>query len=83
MSVSVFTQREIQLIIESLLYCASSEINHTKYHEDLIDSVQLAIKLRLENQNIPVSNVFFIKTDNIECPYTQEIVKFFPDLTNI
>jgi hypothetical protein len=75
-----FSTREIQLILESLLYCASTDLNHTLYHEDLVDVSKLAIKLRLLHQDIPIDNVFIIKDNITSSGYTQELLKYFPEL---
>ena len=80
MSDTEFTQEEIQLIIESLLYCASSEINHTKYHEDITKVIELAVKLRLKHQDIPLDNVYCFDGKTFTCPYVDEINKFFPEI---
>lgn len=74
------SSREIQLILESLLYCASIDLNHTLYHEDLIDVSGLAIKLRLAHLDIPIVNVFLSGEDIASSGYTQELLKYFPEL---
>lgn len=74
------SSKEIQLILESLLYCASTDLSHTLYHEDLIDVSSLAIKLRLSHQDISVANVFMSEDNIITSPYTDELLKYFPEL---
>lgn len=77
------TNRELQLIVEALLYCASTDIDHSRYQEDLLDTSQLAIKLRLQHQDISTSNVFFLHSEDNLSDYTSELLKYFPELTYI
>ena len=56
-----FSKREKQLILESLLYCVSLDLNHTQYNEELEEMKQLAIKIRMANQKIPIDNIHLSK----------------------
>jgi hypothetical protein len=80
MSLSTFSEREIQLIIESLLYCASVDLDHSQYQEDVVDMAQLAIKLRLKHQNISTKNIIFVKDTPFTDPLTKVVLNFFPEL---
>lgn len=76
------SNRELQLIKEALLYCISPDLDHTRYQEDLIDSLELLVKLRMSNSNVPVTNIVFVK-DLETSQFTSEILKFFPDIQKI
>lgn len=75
-----FLPREIQLIIESLLHLASPDVNHHLYYEDIKDSVELAIKLRMKYKSIPVDNVFFSKNSPYHGTFTGHIKQVFPEI---
>jgi hypothetical protein len=79
----VLSKKEIQLILESLLYFVSPELDHTRYQEDLIESTQLAIRLRMAHQNIPTSNIIFMENISEPSGYTSELLKFFPEISRI
>jgi len=74
------SKKEIQLTLESLLYCASSDFDHSQYCEDLIEISQLAIRLRLLHQEIPESNITFVKENPFTSQFTHELLKFFPEI---
>jgi hypothetical protein len=52
------TERDLQLIIESLLYTSCPEVNITPYKEEMEDMFDLALKLRKQNPTISTKNTF-------------------------
>lgn len=52
------TERDLQLIIESLLYTSCPEVNITPYKEEMEDMFGLAVKLRKQNPTISTKNTF-------------------------
>jgi hypothetical protein len=78
-----FSKREKQLILESLLYCVSLDLNHTQYNEELEEMKQLAIKIRMANQKIPIDNIHLSSGHNYSSPHTMDVLSFFPEITKI
>jgi hypothetical protein len=77
------SKREKQLILESLLYCASLDLDHTQYKDDLEEMKHLAVRIRLANQNIPLDNVRVSKKDVYMSPLTQDILDYFPEIISV
>lgn len=80
-----FSKKEIQLIVESLLYCASPDIVHTQYGEDIQDMLNLIVKIRSFYQDVPVYNVSlagFSFDEKYEYPQnnTKKLLLYFPEL---
>ena len=74
------SKEEFQIILESLLYTASIDLDHSQYQEDLIKITQLAIKLRLMYPQAYTTNVTYIEEISHPSSYTREILKFFPEI---
>lgn len=74
------SEEDLQIIMESLLYCASTDLDHTQYQEDLIKITQLAIKFRLMFPFVSTSNIIYVEGTPAPSSYTREILKFFPEI---
>ena len=78
------TEEELKTILESLLFSSSVDICADWYKEDIDLMLDILKKLRMDNQTVPVENVYV--SDNDDNQYSDEhidiILKYFPELIN-
>lgn len=78
----IFSENDLKLIVESLLYSASVDICANWYKEDVYNMVELAKKIRMSVQ-VPLENVYLIEDSQVEGyrdEVTETISNFFPEL---
>jgi hypothetical protein len=73
------THNQIKLIIETLLYAGSVDINSSWYKNDIEEIVELAIDLRKIASNIPLKNIYIFEEEYIDST-TKKILDYFPEL---
>lgn len=82
----LLTDEEIKIILECILFSSSVDISASWYKEDTNKMLDLAEKLRIRYNNIPVENVFISQLNEISESFmdeqTEKIVKFFPEIQN-
>lgn len=81
------TEEEIKIILECILFSSSVDISASWYKEDTDKMLQLAEKLRMRYNSIPVENVFISQLDESNESFmdeqTEKIVELFPEIQNI
>lgn len=73
------THNQIKLIIETLLYAGSVDINSAWYKNDIEEIVELAMSLRKIASNIPLKNIYVFEEEYIDTT-TKKILDYFPEL---
>lgn len=81
MSDNFFSDQEIQLILESLLFSSNVDICSNFYKEDNEKMIELAKKIR-KQFSVPLENVFINEFEGVGFlqPETRELLKYFPEL---
>jgi hypothetical protein len=74
------SKEELQLILEALISTSSIDIHHRGYLEDCEKMIDIASRIRILCQNIPVENVFLFKKDELWDGLSQKIIDLFPEL---
>jgi hypothetical protein len=73
------TERDLQLIIESLLYTSCPEVNITPYKQEIEDMFSLAVKLRKLNPSISTKNTFLTER-SLYNNFLSQCEENFPEL---
>lgn len=76
------SKKDIQTILESLLFSSSEDVCLHTYKEDVEYTSELAIKLRQQFQNIPITNAYTISGDNLWSlsNLSKKYTEYFPEL---
>jgi hypothetical protein len=74
------TAHQLQLIIESVLFTISPEINHTLYRKEITELIDLLIEIRSNFQHIPTTNISINKSVDINSEFSSLISSYFPEL---
>lgn len=72
--------RQLQLILESILFTISPEINHSLYKKEILELMELAIKFRKSYQDIPTSNIN-LNSGPVSSELSAFLLSYFPELT--
>jgi hypothetical protein len=78
-SIDNLSKKQFQLIIESLLFSTSCDINAKWYEDELNEMSGLVIGLRSNNPEVLTENIFVLKETEYE-KYTQKLLDFFPEV---
>lgn len=73
------TNNQIKLIIETLLYASSVDINSSWYKNDIEEIIELAKNLRKITSDIPLKNVYVFEEKYTDST-TEKILEYFPEL---
>ena len=74
------TPYQLQLIIESILFTISPEIDHSLYKKEILDLTDLVLEIRKKHQHVPVSNISINSNVNINTEFSSLIKSYFPEL---
>ena len=76
------SKKELELITDSILYTANTDVCIDNYSEEIQKLNHLAINFRKQYPSIFSSKAFLWTRNSYEFadPYTSEIVNFFPEL---
>lgn len=78
---NIFSEENIQLIIECLLYSSCLDVDMHQYKEEFEKMQYLAIQLRLAYPLIPVKNTFCVESQEFSDENTENLLQIFPELT--
>lgn len=82
---AILNDKELKLIVESLLYSASVDVCSNWYKEDVSEMLNIAKKIR-NNKTIFPEDVFLVKNSEVSMYYdeiTDSIVQNFPEIKTI
>jgi hypothetical protein len=76
------SKKDIQVILEGLLFASSEDVCLHSYKEDVDYISNLAITLRQQFQNVPVTNAYTISNDNLwsTSNLSKKYTEYFPEL---
>jgi hypothetical protein len=79
-SIDNLTEDQYRLILEALLFSASTSVNAEWYSEETDILFDCALKLRKENSKITSKGVTIFKEKKYEDSYAKKILDFFPEI---
>jgi hypothetical protein len=79
-SIENLTENQYRLILESLLFSASTTVNAQWYSEETDELFDCALKLRKENPEIISKGVTIFKEKEYQDSYAKKILDFFPEI---
>lgn len=79
-SIDNLTEDQYRLILEALLFSASTSVNAEWYLEETNTLFDCALKLRKENPKITSKGVTIFKEKKYEDSYAEKILNFFPEI---
>lgn len=74
------TEEQYRLIMESVLFSASTSINARWYVDNEEELMKIGLNLRKNNPNVLTENIFFIKEEKYHDSFTKKIVDYFPEI---
>ena len=74
------TPRQLQLVLESILFTISPEINHSLYKKEILELMDMAIEFRKSYQEIPTQNIN-LNSGPVNCELSSFLISYFPELT--
>lgn len=74
------TEEQYRLIMESVLFSASTSINARWYMDNEEELMKIGLNLRKNNPNVLTENIFFIKEEKYHDSFTKKIVDYFPEI---
>jgi hypothetical protein len=77
-----FSEKEIKIILESLLFSSSVDVCANWYKDDIDNMIELSKKIRLQNPKIPTESIYVYSVNEYGFDETQtkDIVSYFPEL---
>lgn len=76
------SKKDIQFILEGLLFSSSEDVCLHSYREDVEYISELALKIRQQFQNIPITNAYTISGDDLwaSSDLSKKYTEYFPEL---
>ena len=76
------TEEELKIVLETLLFSSSVDICADWYKEDIDTMLNILKKLRINNNTIPVENVYIseINENGYVDEHVDDILNYFPEL---
>jgi hypothetical protein len=81
-NINSLSKKEINIILESLLFASSVDVCASWYKENNLDSLELAKKIRTMFPEVILENIYIYDDEKtvLNDDHTKEIIQFFPEL---
>ena len=79
-NINNLTEEQLRLIIEALLFSASTTVNARWYSEEDETLKNMALNLRKEFPEVLMKNIFILKEKEYHDQFAENIVDYFPEI---
>jgi hypothetical protein len=79
-SVENLTEDQLRLVVEALLFSASTSVNARWYSEEDESLMKLALDLRKKYPEVLMKNIFILKEKEYHDQFAGDIVDYFPEI---
>lgn len=79
-SIENLTEEQYRLILESILFSASTSVNSRWYMDNETALMDIGLSLRKKNPNVLTKNIFILKDEEYHDVFSKKIVDFFPEI---
>jgi hypothetical protein len=79
-SIENLTEEQYRLILESILFSASTSVNARWYMDAETTLMDIGLSLRKKNPNVLTKNVYILKDEEYHDVFSKKIIDFFPEI---
>jgi hypothetical protein len=79
-NINNLSEEQLRLIIEALLFSASTTVNARWYSEEDENLLNMALELRKEFPEVLTKNISIIEEEEYYDKFAPEIIDFFPEI---
>ena len=79
-SIENLSEDQLRLVIESLLFSASTSVNARWYSEEDESLMSMALDLRKKYPEVLMKNVFVLEEKEYHDEFSEKVVEYFPEI---
>jgi hypothetical protein len=79
-SIENLTEEQYRLILESILFSASTSVNSRWYMDNETVLMDIGLSLRKKNPNVLTKNIYILKDEEYHDVFSKKIIDFFPEI---
>ena len=79
-SIENLSEDQLRLVIESLLFSASTSVNARWYSEEDESLMSMALELRKKYPEVLMKNVFVLEEKEYHDEFSGKVVEYFPEI---